>query len=225
MLVSDILRDISGRLQDLSEPKRWRWDIVDGYPSLLTYINTGLLEIVNQRPDSTAVTETITLASGYKQTIPNSAYSLIDILYAYDGDGNIAGGVTQSKRSELQSIIGKTKSGIIIDSYAYDKLDNKSVFFVCPPVLIGSTASVEMTYSAKISQVTSASDVFPLPDSFVPAMVNWVLFSVHSGDNEDMDLTRAQLHLEAFHTSLGMKTQADKVFPVKPKDGVVGGGK
>lgn len=220
MLVSDIFKDVSGRLQDLGTPKRWRWELTDDHPSLITYLNHGVLEIVNQRPDATAVTETVTLAPGYKQTIPASASSLIDILYSYDVDGNIANSVNQVRRTEILAGTMKVNPSLSIYAYAYDKADNKNTYLVCPSVAISSNAArVEMTYSAKPTLVTAPTDTFPLPDEFAPAAIHWILFAIYSGDNEDVDLTRAQLHGEAFYNSLGIKVKSDRTYPVKPKAG------
>ena len=222
MLVSDIFKDVSGRLQDLGTTKRWRWELTDGHPSLITYLNHGIIEIVNQRPDATAVTETVALAAGYKQSIPANANSLIDILYSYDADGNIAYSVNQVRRTEILAGTMKVNPALSIYAYAYDKADNKNIFFVCPSVIISNNpAQVEMTYSSKPTLVTAPTDTFPLPDEFAPAVIHWILFAIYSGDNEDVDLTRAQLHGEAFYNSLGIKTKSDRSYPVKPKAGGV----
>lgn len=222
MLVSDIFKDVSSRLQDLGTIKRWRWDDVDPTsPSLLTFLNTALLEIVNQRPDATAITEKVTLASGYRQMIPTNALSLIDILFAYKADGSMGGPVTQIKRKELQQIINSLAPSVEIDNYAYDKMDNPYVFWVCPVVHISGTGYVEMTYSAKPTLVNAATQVFPISDQFAPAAIHWMLYEIYSGDNEDTDLTRAQSHYAAFYQSLGIKITIDKMFPMKPKSGEV----
>jgi hypothetical protein len=220
MLVTDIFKDVSSRLQDMRTTKRWAWDSVTATaPSLLTFINIAILEIVNQRPDTTATTEKVKLSAGYMQPIPNTASSLIDILYSYKADGSIGGPVTQAKRSEIQQIVNSLAPTIEIDTYAYDKMDNPKVFFVCPVALLGSDAYVQMTYSAKPTLVTAHTEPFPLPDQYAPAAIHWMLYSIYSGDNEDTDLVRAQSHYEAFYQSLGIKIAIDKMYPMKPKAG------
>ena len=225
MLVSDIFKDVSSRMQDLGVIKRWKWDNSDPTsPSLLSYLNIAILEIVNQRPDATAVTDKVKLLSGYKQEIPTNALSLIDVLFAYKTDGTMGGPVTQAKRKELQQIVNSLKPSIEIDCYAYDKLDNPNVFWVCPSVLIGSNAYVEMTYSKKPTRIASSSETFPISDQYAPAAINWILYEIYSGDNEDTDLARAQSHYTAFYQSLGIKLGIDKMYPSKPKSGEVGNG-
>jgi hypothetical protein len=220
MLVSDIFKDVSSRLQDLRTTKRWPWDnAVATAPSLLTFINIAILEIVNQRPDAAAVTEKVKLAAGYRQDIPATASSLINILFAYKADGSMGGPVSQAKRTELQNIVNALKPSIEIDTYAYDKMDNPNVFWVCPSALLGSDAYVEMTYSARPTLVTAHTQTFPLPDQYAPATIHWMLYSIYSGDNEDTDIVRAQSHYEAFYQSLGIKIAIDKMYPMKPKAG------
>ena len=222
MLVSDILKDISSRLQDLGTVKRWKWDNTDPTsPSLLTFLNTALLEIVNQRPDATATTEKVTLVPGYRQTIPTTALSLIDILFAYKADGSMGNPVTQSKRKELQHIVNAVAPSVEIDNYAYDKMDNPFLYWVCPAVHVSGTGYVEMTYSARPTAISAASQTFPISDQFAPAAIHWVLYEIYSGDNEDTDLARAASHYSAFYQSLGIKITIDKMFPMKPKAGEV----
>jgi hypothetical protein len=212
-------------LQDLRTTKRWPWDnAVATSPSLLTFLNIAVLEIANQRPDATAVTAKIKLESGYKQSIPAAAASLIDILYSYKANGSMGGSVCQAKRTELQNIVNSLKPSVEIDSYAYDKMDNPRVFYVCPSALLGSDAYVEMTYSATPVLATAHTEPFALPDQYAPAAVHWILYSIYSGDNEDTDIVRAQSHYEAFYQSLGIKIAIDKMYPSKPKAGEAANG-
>ena len=76
MQAAEILRLVSGALQDL-EPEtdaRWKWtggasDAV----GLLDFLNAAIRTIVMLRPDATAITESIRLESGMRQRIPHPA--------------------------------------------------------------------------------------------------------------------------------------------------------
>jgi len=219
MKVEAIFKDVSGRLQDLKEPRRWKWTSTE--PSLLNYLNMALIEIANQRPDSTAKTEKVKLQSGYRQTLPVGAQSLINIPFAYRVDGSMGSVVSQVKLTELQAVVNSVQPSLEIDSYAYNKLDDPRVFYTSPAVHIVGDAHVEMSYSAAPVTVTAASDDFPMPDQYAPAAVNWMLYAIYSGDNEDTDMVRADFHHKAFYQSLGIKIQVDKLFPVKPKEGAL----
>jgi hypothetical protein len=217
MLCSKIFLTISGKLQDLREPRRWQWENTDpAAPSFLDYLNNAVAQIVSLRPDATAVTAPITLVQGFKQSIPNTAQSLLNILYNTDANGVIGKQVRQSK---FKTLIGLTPSvGTYIDCYAYDKLDDARTFWVYPHAPVGGL-SVMATVSDKPIVVASKNDNFPLDDKYISPAIHWVLYEIYSGDNTDTDLIRAQHHYEAFMTELDVVIKSDGQFPVKPKEG------
>jgi hypothetical protein len=217
MVVSKIFLDISGKLQDVREPRRWQWENTNpAAPSFLDYLNNAVAQIVSLRPDATAVTAPITLVQGFKQSIPTTAQSLLNLLYNTDEDGTVGKPVRQSK---FKTLVGMTPSvGTYIDCYAYDKLDDPKTFWVYPHVPVGGL-SVMATVSNKPSVIASKTDTFPLEDKFVSPATHWVLYEIYSGDNTDTDLARAQHHYEAFMTELDIVIKADKQFPAKPKEG------
>lgn len=58
MLCSEILRSVSGKLQDEdADARRWPWESASGAYSLMDSLNAAVREIVTQRPDATALTE------------------------------------------------------------------------------------------------------------------------------------------------------------------------
>lgn len=217
MLCSKIFLTVSGKLQDLREPRRWQWENTDpAAPSFLDYLNNAVAQIVSLRPDATAVTAPITLVQGFKQSIPSTAQSLLNILYNTDDAGVVGKPVRQTK---FKTLIGlAASSGTYIDCYAYDKLDDPRVFWVYPHVP-DTGLSVMATVSNKPAIVTAKTDQFPLGDKFISPAVHWMLYEIYSGDNTDTDLVRAQHHYDAFMTELDIVVRADQQFPVKPKEG------
>ena len=62
MLCSEILRSVSGKLQDEdADARRWPWESASGAYSLMDSLNAAVREIVTQRPDATALTEPMRL--------------------------------------------------------------------------------------------------------------------------------------------------------------------
>ncbi len=217
MLCSKIFLTISGKLQDLREPRRWQWENTNpAAPSFLDYLNNAVAQIVSIRPDATSVTAPISLVQGFKQTIPLTAQSLINILYNTDTNGVVGTPVRQTKFKSLVAL--PANPGVAVDCYAYDKMDDAKVFWVYPHVPVGGL-SIMATLSNKPTQVISKNDSFPLDDKYVSPAIHWVLYEIYSGDNTDSDLVRATHHYEAFMTELGVKEESDARYPIKPKEG------
>ena len=100
MLCSEILRSVSGKLQDEDEgARRWPWESASGAYSLMDSLNAAVREIVMQRPDATARTEPMRLEPGMMQRIPRAdihmtsrnAVSLINVIQNLAPDGNTPG--------------------------------------------------------------------------------------------------------------------------------------
>lgn len=217
MLCSKIFLTVSGKLQDLREPRRWQWENTDpAAPSFLDYLNNAVAQIVSLRPDATAVTAPITLVQGFKQSIPSTAQSLLNILYNTDGTSSVGKPIRQAKFKTLVGLA--TSVGTYIDCYAYDKLDDPKTFWVYPHVP-ATGLSVMATVSNKPTIVSAKTDTFPLEDKFIAPAIHWMLYEIYSGDNTDTDLARAQHHYDAFMAELDVVIKADQQFPVKPKEG------
>jgi len=217
MVVSKIFLDISGKLQDLREPRRWQWENTDpAAPSFLDYLNNAVAQIVSVRPDATANTSVLTLAEGFKQSIPSSALSLINILYNTNDLNAVGKPVRQTKFKNIISLVAAT--GTAVDCYAYDKLDDPRSFYVYPHIPAGGL-KVMATMSNKPTVIATKNDQFPLEDKYVSPAIHWVLYEIYSGDNTDADLVRATHHYEAFTAELNGSFGSDKKYPIKPKDG------
>ena len=74
MRAAEVLRLVSGALQDL-EPgleSRWPWEGGDdGRIGLLDFLNESMRVVVMQRPDAFAITEPIRLEPGMRQRMPS----------------------------------------------------------------------------------------------------------------------------------------------------------
>jgi hypothetical protein len=223
MLVSDIFLLVSGTLQDLSSARRWPWEATADRVSLVNLINGAIREVALNRPDATAVTESVRLEVGSRQVIPNrathgatrDALSLLELIQNTGADGMSPGEPCFLVTRSSMSAYDWTVTGTEVDNYAYDKLLNPQVFYVSPS--LSERVYVEATYSAAPPTVTTPSDALPLPDTFAGPLQHWMLYQIYAGDNSDANLARAQHHATAFYQSLGVKLKADLFFPVQVK--------
>lgn len=211
MLCSEILRSVSGKLQDEdADARRWPWESASGAYSLMDSLNAAVREIVTQRPDATALTEPMRLEPGMMQRIPRAdihmtsrnAVSLINVIQNFDPDGNTPGRpVFRVELDALRTAAAWGKAGGRVENWAYSPLDNREAFWVYPGV--ESVAA------------RTGSDRFPLPESFANAAYLWMLFDVLAGDHSESNFAKAQAFLQAFAQSLGVKLQTDLAFPIR----------
>lgn len=60
--------------------------------------------------------------------------------------------------------------------------------------------------------ITSGEDDFPIEDTYAQPCISAVLYLIHISDNEDISISLAQAHVQAFSTAMGSKSAADALF-------------
>jgi hypothetical protein len=217
MKAVEILRLVSGALQDLEpgNPKRWEWKEGDDSGSgLLDFLNDALLAVALQRPDATAVTDTVLLAPGMRQKIPKDALTLVEVIRNMGGNGECPGPAIMPANPDILLSWGRIcHCSCVIDNFAYDRSTNPAFYYVYPSVPESGDVFVEITYSAKPKHISNPDDDLPIVDSYAPAIKHHMLASIMSGDSESSNMTKAQYHMQMFQTVLGVKSQIDAVWP------------
>lgn len=235
LLAADVLRLISGALQDL-EPgieSRWPWEGGNnGRIGLLDFLNSAVRAVAMQRPDLMAVTESIRLEPGMRQRLPQrkrhgasrDAVMLIDLVRNMGQDGETPGPtIAVSSPDILLAWASPEHTGSVIENYAYDRMTNRDVYFVYPAVSACREVWVEATYSAPPAVITCFDQEIGLPDDYAAALEHHVLASILSGDNESSNAVKAAYHMQMYASLLGIKTQVDVSWP-KAKNSAVPGG-
>ena len=179
-------------------------------------LNEGIRAVSLHRPDSAAVTDTVALVPGTKQSLPIECVRLIRIVRNKSG----AGAATTGKSIRLMDL--NRISDRVVDwhnvvgddvlEYAYDQY-NQNVFWVYPHIGSATNKFVEVIYQRSIPDVVSA-DTFPINDLYSVAVKEWMLYSLWSSDNEQSpNYAMALKKLEVFFTLLGLKGESDKNSP------------
>lgn len=232
MQAADVLRLVSGALQDL-EPgmeSRWPWEADEERIGLLDFLNAALRTVALQRPDCCAVTESIRLEAGMRQHIPNrrmhgasrEATGFCALVRNMGADGEQPGEAIISAHPDvLLAWAGCAKPARLVENYAYDRVVNSQIYYVYPPVPENTDVYVEATYYAAPCRITSAEDQLCIADDYAQALVHHMLASVLSGDNESSNGAKANYHMQMFNALLGIKTQVDVSWP-KAKNNVGG---
>ena len=227
MKAKEIFLLVSQKLQDIGAgtTKRWQWEIdnTGAKASLVDFCNNALRQIALNRPDATAITETILLQPGVRQLIPSpalhrsskKALSLIELVRNMGSDGDTPGEPIFIASRDAMSAYDWSVAGTEIDNYAYDFKINPQVYLVYPGASATDDVYVEVTYSAEPTVIDSPEDEIPVPQTFAGPIMHWILYEIFSGDSSSSNTAKAQHHMTAFYQALGVKLKADLFFPVQ----------
>jgi hypothetical protein len=225
MQAADVLRLVSGALQDL-EPgmeARWPWESNDPERiTLLHFLNSAIQAVCLHRPDVMAVTEAIQLEPGMLQGIPcrathgssHDAVEFIALTRNMGRDGETPGSAILPVHPDvLMAWADMGHNGTRIDNFAYDRFVNRLIYYVYPAVPPGKDVFVEATYSIAPPKVTSAQSRLPLPAGYAHALKHHILSEIFLGDNESSNAAKGVQHHQLFASLIGMKLQVDATLP------------
>ena len=236
----EVLRQVSGALQDLEPATQARWPWEGGEEDrigLLDFLNAALRAVALQRPDCRAVTESIRLERGMRQRLPlkrtnrssHNAVGFCELVRNMGEDGETPGRAIISVQPDvLLAWAEHTPAGgpcAGIDNFAYDRATNGQVYYVYPPVSDCRDVWVEATYYAALDMITSPDQCIGIDDAYAQALVHHMLAAILSGDNETAasQAGKAVYHQQMYQQCLGIKSQVDVTWP-KAKNSVRGGG-
>jgi hypothetical protein len=201
--VTILVSEIITRAQDLlSDTSAVRWTSAE----LIRYINDAQREIATVHPESSSVVANVTLVAGTKQALPAGSIALGRI------NRNMGvGGATPSTapRPTSRQLMDAHKPGwhsdtatLVVKHWMVDQRTPR-IFYVYPP-MSGATI-VECEYSVIPTPVAAAGDAITLPDFYLNAILEFVLYRAFSKDIEIPGMVAmANKHYEAFAQALGL---------------------
>lgn len=204
--------------KDLNDPKEVTWKQDD----LEAVLADALLALSLVRPDATAVTQSIPLVPGTKQTLPAGSLRAIRFIR------NMGSGATPGKalrvgdRETLDVMFPEwhEEVGTEVHEVFYDPLIPNE-FYVYP----GMSAS-GVFIEASIQRVPTAisnpeSEDLPVADIYAPALHEWMLYRAWGGDDESSpNYPVARDRRANFFQLLGVKSQADIAVSAKPSSSI-----
>jgi len=212
------VREVIKRVEDVLQDSNVRWPRIE----LQNWLNESYLQIVQLRPDSNAKTGTFTCVAGTRQTITTgfaSALRIIDIVrnLASASDKKVVRLINRSVLDDQRPAWHTDTATVNIQNYTFDVRQPKS-FFVYPPAT--TAAQLEVVYAdlptahalsaANLDPASSSSDVILIDDTYVTAIIDWILYRAFSKDAEfAANAARAGAHYQTFMSSIGTKTQSD----------------
>lgn len=217
MKAEDVLRLVSGALQDLEPGTEKRWDWTGGDSEsvgLLDFLNAAIRAVALLRPDATAQTKAVCLSAGARQKIPSDALTLIELVRNMGSDGDTAGtAIAIMAVDVVAGMASFVPSGVSVQQYAYDRMTNPQIFWVYPPVSDTEEVWVEMTYSAIPKEVNDPEELLPVPDVFSQALVHHMLAAILGGDNEASSSAKAQYHVSLWNGLMDMQQRVAAQWP------------
>lgn len=213
----DVLQKVRTILNDSSSV---RWTL----PELRMWLNDGLREIALQKPSATAVTATLTLVEGTKQTIPATYHALIQVIRNTTTGGTPVPGksITPIARETIDTAIPGWHDEAVLPftipvTHVLDDLIDMRTFYVVPGNT--GTGAVEAILSKLPTEVAAPSNpldiasytaTVDMADIYQNALIDYMLYRAFS---KDTDLAssgqRAAAHMDLFMRALGIKKQAE----------------
>ena len=191
----------------LNDPGYTRWP----KDELLNYLNDAQRAIVLRRPDSYTVDiDDFACVKGVKQALPADALKLIDIPRNAMGKA-IRGPYNRQVLDDNYDEWYAGNTAQKVELYIYDERNPKT-FYVYPGVVAG--VELTLVYSKAPPAIDVAAndsgEVIALDDVYVNAIIEWILYRSYMKDAEyAANPNKSQMHMNAFKSQLGEKSQAD----------------
>jgi hypothetical protein len=192
MILNDIITAVRRIIQD--ETVTYRYS--DAF--LLDLCNQGLKRIQLLRPDLFSYVGTVLCTQGEViQTAPTDSLRIIEVYSIVGGTG-----LVEADREVLDQTIPTWPNDTEAAAINWMRhVRNPNRFFIYPQ------APAEQTLNIEYSQVPATYDgtttVTLLPDAYVPALVDVVVFLAESIDNEHVTNGRAKMYKDLFMAELG----------------------
>ena len=168
------------------------------------YLNEAIRATVFVKPDAYPVRGVVTPVAGTVQTIPADGVALIDITHN-SGTGRVITQVDADLLKEADRFWPRGTQQDEAEHFAVDVRDARR-YMLFPPN--DGSGSLYMVYGAVPAPLTTSTDALPLPDSYQPALLAYVLSRAYAKNSKRQDLVKAQAYRSEWGALLGLKSQA-----------------
>lgn len=197
----DIMERAAKTLQD---PEYVRWT----KPEMLEWLSEAQVAIA-RTPGAYSKVKIIPLVEGTKQSIPEDGWSLLTVTRNFDLEDVPLTPVRLVTRSLLDAVVPTwhlERPEQLVENYIYDDRFPKQ-FFVYPPN--DGSGQVEVIYMGIPVPLTDEKQKLELDDTFVPALVSYVLFRAFSKESDySSGAQSAAQYFQAYSSELVAAMQA-----------------
>lgn len=204
--------DVLGRVNtQLRDPGYIRWTKSE----VLDYFNDAVRAVVLNRPDASVSIIDVDCVAGVAQTLPDTAYQLIDIVG--QDSGRAVPPIDRTMLDNADPCWRATTGSPSVEGYLYSPL-LPQVFNVFPGAEEGLSLKVAVSLypvSVDIDELDGNDAENPvqmqISDLYINPVVDWCLYRAFSKDAESgADSNLATQHLQNFNNALGIKTKVDR---------------
>lgn len=188
----------------LQDPEYVRWT----KPEMLEWLSEAQVAIA-RTPGAYSKVKVIQLVEGTKQTIPEDGWSLLTVTRNFDIEDVPLTPVRLVTRSLLDAVVPTwhmISPTQLVENYIYDDRFPKQ-FFVYPPN--DGQGQVEVVYMGIPAPIESEDQPLELDDTFVPALLSYVLFRAFSKESDySSGAQSAAQYFQAYSNELVAALQA-----------------
>lgn len=202
----DIIKDAQIALFD---PDGTRWPATE----LVPYLDLAQLKVVEARPDQYTEIREVTLSPGFRHTLPEDVYALLDI------PNNATGAfkrVTKTDMAQMDVIIPgwRKRSGTQEIAHFMHNLNEPRRYYTYPPAAQGAKVELLVAlYPPKLPTATgptwnSVTGNIVLGDKWRDSLYNFVMFKAYLKDVEHGgNATLAAAYKDLFIQATGVELQ------------------
>jgi len=187
----------------LQDPDYVRWT----KPEMLEWLSEAQRAIA-RTPGAYSITRVVNLVEGTKQTIPSDGWSLVTVTRNFDDERPLSP-VRLVTRSLLDACVPywhMAPESPLVQNYTYDDR-YPTEFFVYPPN--DGEGHVEIVYMGIPPELTTASDEIVLDDTFIPSLINYVLYRAITKESDySSGIQSAQQFFAAYQSELAAALEA-----------------
>lgn len=186
---------------ELIDPAGARWSDSD----LMRYINSASVEIVGIVPSANSKRVNVTLTAGAVQTIPDDGAFFLNL------PANVGGrAIRKVSLPDMDAGHPNWRNEQPLESgvrqFMFDE-NTPTQFLVYPPA--GGTEQVELVYAVTPAPITALTQTLPLPDKYLNAYINYVLFRAYARDSDfAANQEQATWYFQQFAQGLGVRLES-----------------
>jgi len=174
-----------------------------GSAELLGWLNDGVSEIANLKPDACALAAAVKSSAGSRQELPVTGFQLIDVIRNMGTDGTTAG---QAVTRQDRALFDSAKPGWSSETptatakhWLFDLRDPVG-FYVYPPA--DGTGYLEIIYASVPSAIEEDAAI-PINDIYGPVLIDYILSRAYAKDTDAAaNGERSSGHYQRFITAL-----------------------
>lgn len=207
-----ILLNARQQLQDTTGGK-WGDDI------LLPYLDMAILAIINLKPSAYPSTVDITLVAGAKQSLPEGAISLIDLVCNLGVADAVSGALITVEKDAMDNLMPgwMAATADAVPTIGVTDPNDPKTFYVYPPQS-GATAKVRAIICTPPTALAANDSAFPLDDSYKDPAIDYLIYrALFEETTIPNALSKATMAYQKFLQFFGIKSAVEVKAEAKSK--------